>query len=374
MDAYDYQRVHIDSWLLFCVVLLVALGVTMNYSASAVLAQERYGDSCFFLKRTLFFAALGFAAMIFTTKFAYGKYRALVYPILLLTLLMVGAVFVPGVGRTIGGANRWIHLGPITFQPSEAAKLAMIIFLAYSLEKKAKFIKSFGVGFLSHMLFMGVVAGCILYQRDLGAATTIAVITWFMMFVAGVRLPYLVSVGVLALPVVAMLVAGTGYRRRRILAFLNPWSDQYGSGYQIIQSFLAFNEGGWLGRGLGQGQQKLFYLPEAHTDFIFSVIGEELGLVGVLFIVGLFCFFCYRGLQIALGAPDLLGRYLAIGCTILIGLEAVLNMGVVMGMLPTKGLTLPFISYGGSSLIMSLAAVGILLNISTYRRVEKSWA
>lgn len=374
MDTNDYQRVHIDSWLLFCVVMLVGLGVTMNYSASAVLAQERYGDSYFFLKRTLGFALLGFTAMVFTTRFAYGRYRSLVYPILVLTMLMVGAVFVPGVGRTIGGANRWIHLGPVTFQPSEAAKLAMIIFLAYSLEKKSRHIRSFGVGFLSHMIFMGVVAGCILYQKDLGAATTIAVITWFMMFVAGVRVPYLVSVGILALPVIGMLVAGTGYRRRRILAFLNPWSDQYGSGYQIIQSFLAFNEGGWFGKGLGQGQQKLFYLPEAHTDFIFSVIGEELGLLGVLLIIGLFCFFCYRGLRISLGAPDMFGRYLAIGCTMLIGLEAALNMAVVMGMLPTKGLTLPFISYGGSSLVVSLAAVGVLLNISTYKRVEKAWA
>ena len=373
MDTYDYQRVHLDSWLLFCVVMLVGLGVTMNYSASAVLAQERYGDSYYFLKRSLAFAFAGFAAMTFAARFPYSRYRSLVYPIFAGALLLVLAVFLPGVGKTIGGARRWLDLGPFAFQPSEAAKLAMIIFLAYSLEKKAGRIRSFGVGFFSHVLFMGVVAGCILYQRDLGAAATIAVITWVMMFVAGVRLPYLASVGVLALPLLIMLIAGTGYRRRRVLAFLNPWDDQYGSGYQIIQSFLAFNEGGWFGRGLGQGQQKLFYLPEAHTDFIFSVVGEELGLLGVLLIIGLFCFFCYRGLKIALAAPDLFGRYLAIGCTFLIGLEAVLNMAVVMGMLPTKGLTLPFISYGGSSLMISLAAVGVMLNVSTYKRVEKPW-
>lgn len=373
MDGYDYQRVHIDTWLLFCVVLLVGVGVTMNYSASAVLAQERYGDSYYFLKRTLLFAGTGFVATALTAHFAYGRYRMIVYPILGAALALVGAVFIPGIGRTIAGANRWIHLGPITFQPSEAAKIAMILFLAYSLEKKARHIRTFGIGFLSHILFMAVVTACILYQRDLGAAATIAVITWLMMFVAGVRLPYLLGMGLAALPLVVMLIAGTDYRRRRILAFLNPWSDQYGSGFQIIQSFVAFNEGGWFGQGLGQGQQKLFYLPEAHTDFIFSVVGEELGLMGVLFVVGLFCFFCYRGLKIALQAPDLFGRYLAIGCTLLIGLEAILNMGVVMGMLPTKGLTLPFISYGGSSLIISLAAVGILLNISTYRRVERGW-
>ena len=373
MEPYDYQRVHFDTWLLFCVVLLVGLGITMNYSASAVLAQERYGDSYYFLKKTLAAAFVGFAALAATSRFSYARYRKIVYPALVVSLLMVAAVFIPGVGRTIGGANRWIHLGPIPFQPSEAAKIAMILFLAYSLEKKEKRIRSFGVGFLSHILFMLVVAAAILYQRDLGSAGTIAALTWIMMYVAGVRLSYLLGMVVLALPVLAVLIAGTEYRRRRILAFLNPWSDQYGSGFQIIQSFVAFNEGGWFGRGLGQGQQKLFYLPEAHTDFVFSVVGEELGLLGVVVIIALFCFFCYRGLKIALEAPDLFGRYIAIGCTSLIAVGAVLNMGVVMGMLPTKGLPLPFISYGGSSLIMSLAAVGMLLNISTYRKVEKPW-
>ncbi|MFH0798906.1 MAG: putative lipid II flippase FtsW [Pseudomonadota bacterium] len=373
MDSCDYQRVHFDSWLLFAVVLLVGLGVIMNYSASAVLAQERYGDGYYFLKRTMAFACLGFLGMAAAARFSYGRYRVATYPILIAALAMMVAVFIPGVGRTIGGATRWIGVGPFRIQPSEIAKMAMILFLAYSLEKKAKKIKSFRVGFLSHLLIMGMVSGCILYQRDLGAAATIAMITWFMMFVAGVRLPYLFGMLGAALPLVIMLVAGTGYRRRRMLAFMNPWSDQYGSGFQIIQSFVAFNEGGWFGRGLGQGQQKLFYLPEAHTDFIFSVVGEELGLVGVGLIIALFTFFCYRGFRLALDAPDFFGRYLAIGCTLLIGLEAVLNMGVVMGLLPTKGLTLPFISYGGSSLVVSLVAVGVLLNVSTYRRVERPW-
>lgn len=373
METPDYQRTHFDFGILFCVILLVGLGITMNYSASAVLAAERYGDNYFFLKRSLVFVMLGFVGLAIAAKFPYGKLRPLVYPILAGAILLMGLVFVPGVGRTVAGATRWIALGGFAFQPSEVAKIAMVIFLAYSLEKKMPNIRSFGLGFLSHVLFMAVVAGCILYQRDLGAAATIAVITWFMMFVAGVRIPYLAGLASGFALVGWILVAGADYRKRRILAFLNPWGDQYGSGFQIIQSLVAFNEGGWFGQGLGQGQQKLFYLPEAHTDFIFSVVGEELGLVGVILIIGLFCFFCYRGLKIALNAPDLFGRYLAIGCTFLIGLEAVLNMGVVMGMLPTKGLTLPFISYGGSSLVASLVAVGMLLNISTYRRVERSW-
>lgn len=373
MDNFDHQRVHIDTALLFCVILLVGIGLTMNYSASAVLARERFGDSYFFLKRTLLFSCIGFAGMAMATKFDYERYRRIVYPILIGAMALVAAVFIPGMGRTISGATRWLDLGFVTFQPSEAAKIAMIVFLAYSLDKKSGKIRSFGVGFLPHIFFMMVVAICILIQRDFGAAVTIAAITWLMMFVAGVRLPYLLGLLAAVLPIVIVLVAGSEYRRRRILAFLNPWDDQYGSGFQMIQSFVAFNEGGWFGKGLGQGQQKLFYLPEAHTDFIFSVIGEELGLVGILLVISLFGFLCYRGLRIALCAPDLFGRYLAVGCTMLIGLEAVLNMGVVMGILPTKGLALPFISYGGSSLVISLIAIGILLNVSTYKKVERSW-
>lgn len=373
MEQGDYQRVHFDSWLLLCAVILVGLGITMNYSASAVLASERFGDSCYFLKRSMAFACLGFLGMALAMKLPYARYRAAAYPMLLVAVALVAAVFIPGVGKTIGGATRWIGLGAMRVQPSEAAKIAMIIFLAYSLERKAGRIQDFRAGFLSHVIFMALVSGVILLQRDLGAAATIAMITWIMMFVAGVRLAYLFGMIGALLPLAIAAIAGTDYRRQRILAFLNPWDDQYGSGFQIIQSFVAFNEGGWFGRGLGQGQQKLFYLPEAHTDFIFSVIGEELGLVGAGLIIALFGFFCYRGLKVALGAPDLLGRHLAVGCTLLIGLEAVLNMGVVMGMLPTKGLTLPFISYGGSSLVASLTAVGVILNVSTYRRVERPW-
>lgn len=359
-----------DSALLFCVIFLVGIGITMNYSASAVLSEDTYSDSYYYLKRSLLFASLGFAAMAATMKISYVHYRRVVYPILLVAILLVGSVFIPGVGKTIGGATRWINLAGIRFQPSEAAKVAMIIFLAYSLEKKSKKISSFAVGFLPHIVFMGVVAAFVLMQKDFGSAMTIAIITWFMMFVAGVKVKYLVGMFVAMLPLIFMLVSGSDYRKQRILSFMNPWSDQYGSGFQIIQSFVAFNQGGWLGKGLGQGQQKLFYLPEAHTDFIFSVIGEELGILGISVVIGFFCFFCYRGLKISLNAPDLFGRYIAVGCTLLIGMEALLNMGVVMGLLPTKGLTLPFVSYGGSSLVVSLAAVGILLNISTYKRVQ----
>lgn len=370
MSEVEYHRTHFDVWLLFTTVLLVGLGITMVYSSSAVLAQERFGDSYFFLKRTLIFAFVGAIFLVVAAKIPYFYIKRLVYPFLVGSLILVGLVFIPKIGRTIGGATRWIGVGPVAFQPSEIAKVALIILLAYSMEKKADKIRSFGVGFVPHVVLMLIVASMILLQRDFGAAATIAAITWIMMFVAGVRVRYLMSIMVFALPLAWKLIGTSGYRRRRILAFLNPWSDQYGSGFQMIQSYVAFNEGGWFGRGLGEGQQKLFYLPEAHTDFIFSVLGEELGLLGVLAVIGLFGFFCYRGLKIALHAPDAFGRYLAVGCTFLISLEAVLNMGVVMGILPTKGLPLPFISYGGSSLTISLLTVGILLNVSSYNSVQ----
>jgi cell division protein FtsW len=370
MGEVEYHRTHFDVLLLFTTILLVGLGIIMVYSSSAVLAQERFGDSYYFLKRTIVFTAFGSLLLLVAARTPYYKLRSLVYPILIGSLFLMGLVFIPGIGRTISGATRWISVGPVAFQPSEVAKIALVIFLAYSMEKKAPKIRSFGVGFAPHVAVMGVVACAILIQKDFGAAATIAAITWMMMFVAGVRLAHLMSLFLFALPLVWWLVGGSGYRRRRVLAFLNPWSDQYGSGFQMIQSYVAFNEGGWIGRGLGEGRQKLFYLPEAHTDFIFSVLGEELGLLGVLVVISLFGFFCYRGLRIAFNAPDAFGRYLAVGCTLLISLEAVLNMGVVMGLLPTKGLPLPFISYGGSSLSASLLAVGILLSVSSYRRVE----
>jgi cell division protein FtsW len=370
MDPTDIKKGHFDLWMLVITIVLVSIGVTMVYSSSAVLAQERYGDSYYYLKRTLVFGVIGFALMVAFMSIPYRVYSRLAYPILLGSLLLCALVFVPGMGRTIGGATRWIKFGPLAFQPSELAKVALVIFLAYSLQKKAEKIRSFGVGVLPNLIIMMVVAGAILAQRDFGSAVMVAVITWLMLFAAGAKLSYLFGMALAVLPLAYVFLSHEGYRKRRILAFMNPWSDQYGAGFQIIQSFVAFNEGGWFGKGLGQGQQKLFYLPEAHTDFIFSVLGEEMGLAGVIIVIGMFAFFCYRGLKIALHAPDLAGRYIAIGATLLICLSAVFNIAVVMGLLPTKGMTLPFISYGGSSLIMSLIVVGILLNISSYRRVD----
>lgn len=369
MESQHYNRHHFDLWLLFAVIVLVAIGVTMVYSASAVLALERFDDSYFFLKRTLLFVGVGFVLLSLMTRLDYHVCRRWIYVILFASVVLVLAVFVPGMGRTIGGATRWIHLGPFAFQPSEFAKVVIVVYFAYSLEKKTERMGTFSIGMLPHLIMMIAACALVLSQRDFGAAAIIAVVTWLLLFSAGAPLKYLMGTIGAMIPAVILLILQSPYRLKRIVAFLNPWDDRFGSGFQMIQSFVAFNEGGWFGKGLGQGQQKLFYLPEAHTDFIFSVIGEELGLLGVLLVIALFAFLCYRGFFIALRAPDLFGRYVALGCTLLVGIEALFNMAVVMGLLPTKGLTLPFISYGGSSLVVSLVAVGIILSVSSYRKV-----
>ena len=366
----NIKRVHFDYTLLIVTALLVACGIVMVYSASAVLAQERMGDGYYYLKKEMVFAVLGFIALGVSFKLPYHWWKKLVYPVLGIAIVALLLSFIPGLRATAGGASRWLKLGPITFQPSEFAKFALVIFLAYSLDKKASKIKTFGIGYLSHVAVAGVFIVMVLAQKDLGAAFMLTMITGLMMFVAGVRLSYLVASIVAAIPALYFLVASVGYRRKRIMAFLDPWSDRYGSGFQIIQSLVAFNEGGVFGRGLGEGQQKLFYLPEAHTDFIFSVIGEELGLIGVFFVISLFVVFFWRAIVIGLKSPDLFGRYLAFGLAVFVGVQGAFNFCVVMGLLPTKGLVLPFISYGGSALITFLIVAGVLLNISTYRKVE----
>lgn len=366
------KRVHYDYVLIVVTAILVMIGVVMVYSSSAVLAREKMGDGYYFLKKEIIFGVIGFIMMAAATKMPYRWWKKLVYPALGIAFVALALSFIPGLKSTAGGASRWLKLGPVTFQPSEFAKFALVIFLAYSLEKKASRIKSFGIGFVSHIVVAGIFIVMVLAQKDLGAAFMMATIACLVMFVAGVRISYLIALVISALPVLYFLVISVGYRRRRIMAFLDPWSDRYGTGFQIIQSLVSFNEGGLFGRGLGEGQQKLFYLPEAHTDFIFSVLGEELGLIGVLFVVALFAAFFWRAVVIGLKAPDLFGRYFAFGIAVFIGVQGLFNFCVVMGLLPTKGLVLPFISYGGSALTTFLVAVGVLLNISSYKKVGQT--
>jgi len=369
-EEKQYREVHFDFFLLIVVILLVAIGVTMVYSSSALLATEKFNDSYYFLKKEILFVIIGFGILAATLKIPYRFYSKMVYPLLALSVIALIFTFIPGFGLTVGGANRWIQLGSFTVQPSEFAKVTVILFLAYSLSKKGEKIKTFTIGFLSNVLVVGAVVLLVLGGRDFGAAMLIALIAGTLMFVAGVRLTYLFASVLASLPVIYLAVASVAYRRKRILAFLDPWSDRYGSGFQMIQSFVAFSQGGFFGQGLGEGRQKLFYLPEAHTDFIASVLGEELGMIGVLVVIILFVLFAYRGFKIAYHAPNIFGRYLAFGITLYISLQAIFNFLVVMGLFPTKGMVLPFVSYGGSAMLTMLAATGILLNVSTYRHLE----
>jgi cell division protein FtsW len=354
-----------DLYLMMSVFTLTCFGIVMVFSASAVMADKRFNDGFYFLKRQGGFAVAGFILMYAAMQVDYHLWRKLAVPALLISLALLGAVLIPGLGGSAGGSSRWIKLFfGFRFQPSEMAKIALIMFMAYSLDRKQDKVKSLGKGFLPYMVVLMALLALLLKQPDLGTAVTLFLVAFAMLFVAGTRISHILSVALLSLPFLYFLVMNVAYRKRRIMSFLNPWLDPQDTGFQIIQSWLALGTGGLVGRGLGNGMQKLFYLPEAHTDFILAVIGEEFGFLGVLVIIGLFFLLVQRSICIALAAPDTFGRYLAFGIAVLFGIEALVNMGVVTGMLPTKGLALPFISYGGSSLLVSLFAVGILLNIS----------
>ncbi|OGQ06346.1 MAG: cell division protein FtsW [Deltaproteobacteria bacterium RIFCSPLOWO2_01_44_7] len=366
-DENTVRHTRFDYPLLIIVVLLSGLGLTMVFSSSAVLAQERFGDGLFFLKKMLTYACLGFAVMSLIMRVPYLYWKKLVYPLFIISFIFMLLTLYSGLGLTVSGARRWIILGPFHFQTSELAKIVIILFLAYSLERKSEKMERFAVGVAPNILIPGILVLMVLFSKDLGTAFVMGLLIVTMLFLGGTSFKHLFFLFLGAVPMFFYLIFQEGYRVRRITGFLNPWADRYGAGFQMIQSLLAFSEGGILGKGLGAGQQKLFYLPEAHTDFIFSVLGEELGLIGVIMTIVFFLLFCHRGIKIATQAPDLFGRYLGLGIVILIGLQSLLNMAVVMGLLPTKGLVLPFISYGGSALVMTLFSVGILLNISMYQ-------
>lgn len=352
------------------VLILIGIGIVMVYSSSTLIALKKYDDGYYFLKKQAIFAFVGISLLIFFMYCDYHIFRNkfYLYPILGISLLLLILVFVPGIGVKVNHANRWVNIFGYCFQPSELAKLILIIYLAYSLEKKERYIESFSKGFLFHIFISGLFFFLILIEPDFGAAVMILILTLILLFIAGVRKFYLVSSVTAGILLLVILILGSGYRLKRIFAFIDPWSDPKGAGYHIIQSFIAFGSGGLWGRGLGNGRQKLFYLPEPHTDYILSVIGEELGLIGVFIILCLFFFLLNSGVMIALRAKDRLGTYLALGITSLIIIEAVINMGVVLGVVPPKGITLPFISYGGSSLIIKLIGVGIMLNIASHER------
>jgi cell division protein FtsW len=358
-----------DLILLLMAIALTCFGVVMVYSASNIMAAKRFHDGFFFLKRQGLFSVIGFALMLGVMHIDYHAWKKLAGPALLICLVLLVMVLIPGIGGKAGGSSRWIKLPGFNLQPSEMAKLALIMYMAYSLDKKQDKVKSFAVGIAPHMIILAILIGCLALQPDLGGALTLVAVAMTMLFAAGTRLSHIFSMILLAMPLL-MYKLSRGYHKGRMEAWTNPWSDPEGKGFQIIQSWLALGTGGVFGQGLGEGKQKLFYLPEAHTDFILSVIGEELGFLGVIVIIGMFFLLVQRAMRISVAAPDTFGRFLALGIAVLFGIEATVNMGVVTGLLPTKGLALPFISYGGSSLLISLFAVGILLNISSGLKIE----
>ncbi len=357
----------VDKWLLLAIAGLVAVGITMVLSTSYLYSQERFADGTYFFRKQLIAVGIGMAALIACTLVPCAALRRLSYPLLGLTLLVLILVLVPGVGVVRGGARRWLALPGFAFQPAELAKLAMVFYLAHSIAKKEEKIHTFGLGVLPHLIVGGVFLGVLLLEPDFGTALILAALLYLMLFIGGARVPHLLATGLMALPVLIYVMLKADYRLRRLMTFWDPWREASGSGFQVIQSLIAFGSGQIFGRGLGESRQKLFYLPEAHTDFVYSVIGEELGLLGAVTILGLFAVIILRGLRLTARIEEPFEQYLAFGLTVLLGLQALIHMGVVMGLMPTKGLVLPFISYGGSAMVINLMEVGILLGLSRRR-------
>jgi cell division protein FtsW len=358
------ERLAADPWLLGCALALAAIGLVMVYSASSALALKRHGDSAWFFRGHLLRVMVGLALMAVLASRDYLRLRRWTYPALGLAAVLLIMVLIPGLGHEAGGSARWLKLGVFTLQPSEFAKLALVLYLSYYLSGRQDQIKSFTRGFLPPLAVTGMLILPVILEPDLGISLTLAALTIAMLFVAGVRLTHLGALGLCAVPVLYFLIFQREYWLKRMLTFLSPWEDPANAGFQIIHSFLALGSGGLLGTGLGGSRQKLFYLPEPHTDFILSVLGEELGLWGVFLVLGLFLVIIWRGINASLEAREVFGTYLALGCTMIIGLQAYVNAGVVMGLLPTKGLTLPFISYGGSSLTVNFICVGLILSVA----------
>ncbi len=355
-----------DLWLFGAVVALVSVGVVMVYSASAIVAADRFHDPLFFLKKQLFWALLGLGCLWGAMLLDYRTLERLVAPLLVVSFLLLLLVLVPPFGQSINGTRRWFHAGIVSFQPVELAKFSLVLYLASFLTRRQEVIGSFSQGLLPVLLVAGTMAGLTILQPDLGNSLALIILTLALAYLAGARVAHMLGIAGCALPVVVALVAMKPYRLRRMVAFVNPWEDPQGSGFQIIQSFLALGSGGWSGVGLGESRQKLFYLPEPYTDFIFAIVGEELGLAGTAAIVALFAVLIWRGLRVGLRAPDAFGSYLALGLTTMLATQTLVNLGVVTGALPTKGLPLPFISFGGSALLMTMFSAGVLLNISQH--------
>jgi len=362
------SRASADGSVFAVTVILALIGLVMVFSASAVVAGNRFHDSIYFLKRQVAWLAFGFLLLQLASRVDYAVWRKWAVPLLALTVLLLVAVLIPSVGVMVKGARRWLRVGSVSFQPAELAKLALVVYLAAYLARKESRLTELVRGVLPPLVVVGLAAGMILLQPDLGTVVVIGLMTLTLLFLAGARWSHLAGLVLAAVPVGAALVLSSPYRRQRLLTFLDPSKDPTDAGFQMTQSLLAFGSGGPFGVGLGEGKQKLFFLPEAHTDFVLALVGEELGLVGTASVIVLFAVLMLKGFRIAGRAREPFGRYLALGITLLIGTQALINAGVVTGLLPTKGLTLPLVSYGGSSLVVTLLEIGILLSISRDRQ------
>ncbi|MBD3182623.1 putative lipid II flippase FtsW [Candidatus Poribacteria bacterium] len=358
-----------DKILLITVGILVMTGIVMVYSSSNAVARESLGTSYHFFKMQIIWCILGLAAMIFTAFFDYQNYAKFARFMLIFAGFLLVMVYVPFLGITRGGGTRWIKIWRLSFQPVEIAKLVIVIYMAELLDRKADYVRNYKLVIMPSLIMLFIFSVLLYGQPDFGSILIIGFLVYTMLLVGGVRIHHMVLLSGIALLLIALAIWQEPYRLVRWTTFLDPWKDKEGAGYHIIQSLYAFGSGGVLGRGLGAGIQKLHYLPTPHTDFIFAVIGEELGFVGAFSVVMGFMIITWRGIHISLSAPERFGALLAFGITILIGFQAMLNIAVATGSLPTKGLTLPFMSFGGSSMLVSMASTGILLNISRPRNL-----
>lgn len=357
-----------DEGILLSVFGLLVFGWVMVYSSSALFAETRYHDQYFFLKKQVMWSVIGMAAFLVTANLPIGLFQRNAKRIFIATC--VGLVLVLFFGRHISGAQRWLRLGPISFQPSELAKMAMVILVADFLDRRQSRLREFNRGLAPLLALVAMPLVLILLEPDLGTPVLMTTVILSLLILGGARWRHLLLMGLSTLPVLVISILKVRYRLERLLVYLNPWSDPKGTGYQLVQSLLALGSGGIFGRGLGQSKIKISNLPDAHTDFVFSVLGEELGLLGTCLCAGLFLFLCTRGLKIAMNAKSLFARLVAAGVSLTIGLQALINMGVACGMFPTKGMPLPFISFGGSSLVIMLISVGLLANVSRESRLS----
>lgn len=352
----------VDLVLLAAVLLLVVIGTLEIYSSSAVYALKKHGDSTYFLKRQLAWLTLGFGALWIGANMDYRWLHRYTYPLLGLSLFLLFTVLF--FGKTINSARRWFIIGPISFQPVELAKLALITYLAYSMARKQDKVKSFTIGFVPHLVVCALMMVFLLKQPDLGSSIILGATTLILLFIAGTNISYILLAVLAAAPIAYQFIVGTSWRMQRFMAFFNPDAYSQGVAYQVVQSKIAVGSGGWGGMGLGEGRSALGYMPEAHNDFIMSAVGEELGFIGFFLVLMLFALIAWRGVRAALGARDAFGAYLACGITVLFSLQSLVHTGVVLGALPAKGITLPFVSYGGSSLLAAMFFAGVLMNIS----------